>query len=249
MVEVSVSILNVKDDKAIQTLYNLETSGISYFHIDVMDGKFVKNDTTNKMLEFSEYLNQISNLPLDVHLMVEDVESYIKSFAIFDPNIITFHLETAKNKEEVFKWIKLLKENNIRVGISIKPDTKVEEIYEYLPFVHLVLIMTVEPGEGGQKLLPNTIQKIKEIKKYIDENNLEVDIEADGGINIENAEIVKEAGANILVSGSAIINATDYKKVVNKLERIKGINAFFFCCMNVEKSAIICYYITELLMI
>ena len=218
MVEVSVSILNVKDDKAIQTLYNLETSGISYFHIDVMDGKFVKNDTTNKMLEFSEYLNQISNLPLDVHLMVEDVESYIKSFAIFDPNIITFHLETAKNKEEVFKWIKLLKENNIRVGISIKPDTKVEEIYEYLPFVHLVLIMTVEPGEGGQKLLPNTIQKIKEIKKYIDENNLEVDIEADGGINIENAEIVKEAGANILVSGSAIINATDYKEVVNKLK-------------------------------
>ena len=208
----------VKDDKAIQTLYNLETSGISYFHIDVMDGKFVKNDTTNKMLEFSEYLNQISNLPLDVHLMVEDVESYIKSFAIFDPNIITFHLETAKNKEEVFKWIKLLKENNIRVGISIKPDTKVEEIYEYLPFVHLVLIMTVEPGEGGQKLLPNTIQKIKEIKKYIDENNLEVDIEADGGINIENAEIVKEAGANILVSGSAIINATDYKEVVNKLK-------------------------------
>ena len=103
MVEVSVSILNVKDDKAIQTLYNLETSGISYFHIDVMDGKFVKNDTTNKMLEFSEYLNQISNLPLDVHLMVEDVESYIKSFAIFDQNIITFHLETAKNKEEVFK--------------------------------------------------------------------------------------------------------------------------------------------------
>lgn len=170
------------------------------------------------MLEFSEYLNQISNLPLDVHLMVEDVESYIKSFAIFDPNIITFHLETAKNKEEVFKWIKLLKENNIRVGISIKPDTKVEEIYEYLPFVHLVLIMTVEPGEGGQKLLPNTIQKIKEIKKYIDENNLEVDIEADGGINIENAEIVKEAGANILVSGSAIINATDYKEVVNKLK-------------------------------
>ena len=197
MVEVSVSILNVKDDKAIQTLYNLETSGISYFHIDVMDGKFVKNDTTNKMLEFSEYLNQISNLPLDVHLMVEDVESY---------------------KEDVFKWFKLLKENNIRVGISIKPDTKVEEIYEYLPFVHLVLIMTVEPGEGGQKLLPNTIQKIKEIKKYFDENNLEVDIEADGGINIEYAEIVKEAGANILVSGSAIINATDYKEVVNKLK-------------------------------
>ena len=158
MVEVSVSILNVKDDKAIQTLYNLETSGINYFHIDVMDGKFVKNDTTNKMLEFSEYLNQISNLPLDVHLMVEDVESYIKSFAIFDPNIITFHLEAGKSKKEILKWIKILNENNIRVGISIKPNTKVEEIYEYLPFVHLVLVMTVEPGEGGQKLLPITIE-------------------------------------------------------------------------------------------
>ena len=218
MVEVSVSILNVKDDKAIQTLYNLETAGVNYFHIDVMDGKFVKNDTTNKMLEFSEYLNQISNLPLDVHLMVEDVESYIKSFAIFEPNIMTFHLEAAKRKEEIFKWIKLLNENNIRVGISIKPNTKVEDIYDYLPFVHLVLVMTVEPGEGGQKLLPDTIEKIKELKKYINENNLEVDIEADGGINTENAEIVKQAGANILVSGSAIIKATDYKEVVNKLK-------------------------------
>lgn len=218
MVEVSVSILNVKDDKAIQTLYNLETAGVNYFHIDVMDGKFVKNDTTNKMLEFSEYLNQISNLPLDVHLMVEDVESYIKSFAIFEPNIMTFHLEAAKSKEEIFKWIKLLNENNIRVGISIKPNTKVEDIYDYLPFVHLVLVMTVEPGEGGQKLLPDTIEKIKELKKYINENNLEVDIEADGGINTENAEIVKQAGANILVSGSAIVKATDYKEVVNKLK-------------------------------
>ena len=219
MVEVSVSILNVKDDKAIQTLYNLETSGINYFHIDVMDGKFVKNDTTNKMLEYCEYLNQISNLPVDIHLMVEDVESYIKSFEIFEPNIITFHLEAAKNKEEILKWIKLLNAKNIRVGISIKPNTKVEEIYEYLPFVHLVLVMTVEPGEGGQKLLPDTIEKIKELKKYIDENNLEVDIEADGGINTENANIVKEAGANTLVSGSAIVNAEDYKEVVDKLKQ------------------------------
>lgn len=219
MVEVSVSILNVKDDKAIQTLYNLETSGINYFHIDVMDGKFVKNDTTNKMLEFSEYLNQISNLPLDVHLMVEDVESYIKSFAIFDPNIITFHLEAGKSREEILKWINLLNENNIRIGISIKPNTKVEEVYEYLPFVHLVLIMTVEPGEGGQKLLPDTIEKIKELKQYIDENNIEVDIEADGGINTENANMVKEAGADMLVSGSAIINAGDYKEVVDKLKQ------------------------------
>ncbi len=218
MVEVSVSILNVKNENAIQTLYNLETSGINYFHIDVMDGEFVKNNTTNKMLEYSEYLNQISNLPLDVHLMVKDVENYIKSFEIFEPNIITFHLEAAKDKEQVFKWIKMIKENNIRVGISIKPNTKIEEIYEYLPFIHLVLVMTVEPGEGGQELLPETLEKIKQLKNYIDENNLEVDIEADGGINTENAEAVKEAGVDILVSGSAIINAENYNEIVSKFK-------------------------------
>lgn len=218
MVEVSVSILNVKNENAIQTLYNLETSGINYFHIDVMDGEFVKNNTTNKMLEYSEYLNQISNLPLDVHLMVKDVENYIKSFEIFEPNIITFHLEAAKDREQVFKWIKMIKKNNIRVGISIKPNTKIEEIYEYLPFIHLVLVMTVEPGEGGQQLLLETLEKIKQLKKYIDENNLEVDIEADGGINTENAETVKEAGTNILVSGSAIINAENYNEIVSKFK-------------------------------
>lgn len=218
MVEVSVSILNVKNENAIQTLYNLETSGINYFHIDVMDGEFVKNNTTNKMLEYSEYLNQISNLPLDVHLMVKDVENYIKSFEIFEPNIITFHLEAAKDKEQVFKWIKMIKENNIRVGISIKPNTKIEEIYEFLPFIHLVLVMTVEPGEGGQELLPETLEKIKQLKNYIDENNLEVDIEADGGINTENAEAVKEAGVDILVSGSAIINAENYNEIVSKFK-------------------------------
>ena len=194
----------------------LNETDTDYIHVDVMDGIFVPGRTMpfKEMRKIYKYTSK----RLDVHLMVEDVESYIKSFAIFDPNIITFHLETAKNKEEVFKWIKLLKENNIRVGISIKPDTKVEEIYEYLPFVHLVLIMTVEPGEGGQKLLPNTIEKIKELKKYIDENNFEVDIEADGGINTENANIVREAGADMLVSGSAIINAEDYKEIIIKLK-------------------------------
>ena len=219
MVEVSASILNIKNEKAIQTLYNLETAGINYFHIDVMDGKFVKNSTADKMLEYSEYLSQIATTPLDVHLMVEDVKSYINSFLIFEPNIITFHLEAAKDKQEIMDWIKLIKDNNVKVGISIKPNTKVEEIYEYLPFIHLVLIMTVEPGEGGQKLIPETIEKIKKLKKYIDENDLEVDIEADGGINLENANEVKEAGADIIVSGSAIINSENFKETVSKLKK------------------------------
>jgi len=108
MVEVSVSILNVKKENAIQTLYNLETSGIDYFHIDVMDGRFVKNNTLNQMIEYCEYLNQITNIPLDVHLMVEDIKEGINKFAVFEPNIITFHLETAKNKKEVLDTIKLI---------------------------------------------------------------------------------------------------------------------------------------------
>ena len=219
MVEVSASILNVENKNAIQTLYNLETAGIDYFHIDVMDGKFVKNNTSNKMIEYCEYLNNISNMPLDVHLMVEDVKNYIKSFLVFDPNIITIHLEAGKDKQEIVKWINFIKQNNVKVGISIKPNTKVEELYEYLPFIHLVLIMSVEPGEGGQKLIPETIEKIQKLNKYIQENNLEVDIEADGGINTENAQLLKDAGVNIIVAGTAIINSDDYKNTVQKLKK------------------------------
>ena len=167
MVEVSASILSIQPENAIQTLYNLETAKIDYFHIDVMDGKFVKNNTTTKMTEYCEYLNSISNLPLDVHLMVEDVESYIQSFAIFEPNIVTFHLEAGKDKEQIMKWIQMIKDKNIRVGISIKPNTKIEEIYEYLSYIHLVLVMTVEPGKGGQELILETIDKIRKLHQYI----------------------------------------------------------------------------------
>lgn len=218
MVEVSASILSIQPENAIQTLYNLETAKIDYFHIDVMDGKFVKNNTTTKMIEYCEYLNSISNLPLDVHLMVEDVESYIQSFAIFEPNIVTFHLEAGKDKEQIMKWIQMIKDKNIRVGISIKPNTKIEEIYEYLSYIHLVLVMTVEPGKGGQELILETIDKIRELHQYIQKNGLEVDIEADGGINTNNASIVTEAGANMIVSGSAIVGSDNYVEVVSRLK-------------------------------
>ena len=217
MVEVSVSILNVKDDKAIQTLYNLETSGISYFHIDVMDGKFVEKDTYQKMLEYASYIKRISNLPLDIHLMVEDINTAIDDFASVEPNIITFHYEVCKNKEEVMEVIKKIKNNNCKVGISVKPETDIKEIYEFLPYVHMCLVMTVEPGKGGQTLLTDMVNKIAELKEYIQKNNLEVDIEADGGINLTTAEAVKKAGANILVSGTAILMAKDYKVIIDDL--------------------------------
>jgi len=218
MVEVSTSLLNVEKENAIATIYNLEVAKTDYFHIDVMDGKFVEKNTTEMMHEYSNNIKQISNLPLDVHLMVEDVKAYINSFIPYEPNIITFHLEACKDKEEVLSLIKYVKENNIKVGISIKPNTKVEDIIEFLPFIHLVLIMTVEPGLGGQKLIPETIEKVKEIKEYIDKNNIDIDIEVDGGINLENKELLKEAGANIIVAGSAIINSPDYKEVIKNIK-------------------------------
>ena len=218
MVEVSTSILNVKKENIIATIYNLEVAKTDYFHIDVMDGKFVKQDTTEIMHKYCNHIKQISNLPLDVHLMVKDIKPYIDSFIPYNPNIITFHLEACKDKEEIFSLINYIKENNIKVGLSIKPNTKVEEILEFLPYIHLILIMTVEPGYGGQELIPETIDKVKQIKEYIVENNIDIDIEVDGGINLENKDIVKYAGANIIVAGSSIINSKDFKETIKSIK-------------------------------
>ena len=214
MVEVSTSILSVGKEKSIKTFYDLETAKTDYFHIDVMDGEFVNNNTIEIMQEYCNQIKQISNIPLDVHLMVNDIKTFINAYIPYEPNVITFHLESCKNREEVLQLIKYIKENNIKVGISIKPNTKLEEIYEFLPFLHLVLIMTVEPGYGGQKLIPETINKVEELKKYIKLNNLDIDIEVDGGINLENVQELKKAGTDIIVAGTAIISSQDYKKTI-----------------------------------
>lgn len=219
MIEISTSILNMIKGKESETIFGLEKAKTDYFHIDVMDGKFVKNDTYNTMLNLSSYIKRISNLPMDVHLMVEDVKKGINDFLSIEPNIITFHLEACKDENKVFEYINLIKENNSKVGISVKPDTPIEKIYKYLPYVHMCLVMTVEPGKGGQTLLSEMVDKIKELKKYVEENNLEIDIEADGGINLNTCDAVKNAGANILVSGTAILMAKDYKEIINELKK------------------------------
>ena len=184
-----------------------------------MDGKFVEQDTFHKMMEYSNYIKRISNLPLDVHLMVEDVETAIEVFSADEPNLITFHIEACKNKEEVMRNINLIKEKGSRVGIAIKPSTPLNEIYEYLPYIHTCLVMTVEPGKGGQTLITDMLAKIEELKKYIDDRNIEIDIEVDGGINLKTAERVKKAGANILVAGTAILKAADYKVIIDELRQ------------------------------
>lgn len=219
MVEVSTSILSVKKGEESATFFELEAAKTDYFHIDVMDGKFVEKNTYEKMLESASYIKRISNLPLDIHLMVEDVKAAINDFVAVEPNIITFHYEACKDKQEVYDLIKYIKENNCKVGIAVKPNTKVEEIFEFLPYIHMCLIMTVEPGKGGQTLITDMVEKIEKLKEYLDNNNIEIDIEADGGINLKTAPIIKEAGANILVSGTAIVMAKDFKPIIEELKK------------------------------
>lgn len=219
MVEISTSLLNVDPENSIKTFYDLEVAQTNYFHIDVMDGKFVENDTEARMIKYSEYIKHISQIPLDIHLMVQDVRKYIDEYLVIEPNTITFQIEALKNKQEVLDIINYIKENRCKVGIAIKPETKLEEIYEYLPYLHQVLIMTVNPGKGGQELIENTILKVKKLKEYIDKNNIEIDIQVDGGINTKNVEKLKQAGANIIVAGTAIINSENYKKTIKELKK------------------------------
>ena len=219
MVEVSTSILTVEKGKEAETFFALEHARTDYFHIDVMDGKFVEKNTYDKMMEYSSYLKRISNQPLDVHLMVEDVKHAVIDFASVEPNIITFHLEACKDDTEVMEMINFIKEQHCRVGISVKPNTNIKDVYKFLPFVHMCLVMTVEPGKGGQTLLVDMVDKIRTLKQYVDEIGLDIDIEADGGINLRTCEAVKEAGANLLVSGSAILSASDYGVIIDELKK------------------------------
>lgn len=218
MVEVSTSILSVKKEDCIKTIYDLEASGTNYFHIDVMDGKFVKNNTADIMREYTEYIKQVANTPIDVHLMVEDVEAYAKTYIDMGVNSITFHIEALKNETEILKLISYIKQNNVKVGLTLKPQTPIEEIFEFLPYIHSVLIMSVEPGEGGQEFILRMVDKIKKINKFAYENGYDIDIEVDGGINEKTAKGVIEAGANILVAGSYIINSKDYKQAIKSLK-------------------------------
>ena len=218
MIEVSTSLLTIEKGKESEVIFALEKSKTDYFHIDVMDGQFVEKDTYKDMIDISSYIRRISNLPMDVHLMVEDVETGIEVFSAVEPNIITFHLEACKSKEEVMNNIRLIKEKGSKVGISIKPETPIEDVYEYLPYIHMCLVMTVEPGKGGQTLITDMLAKISTLKTHIEKNNIDIDIEVDGGINLKTAPRVKNAGANILVAGTAILMASDYKVIIDELK-------------------------------
>lgn len=219
MSDVSVSILSVDKENATHTFYNIETAGPEYFHIDVMDGKFVENDNLELMKDYATTISHISNIPLDVHLMVENVEEIANDYIDLAPDRITFHIEAMKEEERILNFIKDLKENGIKIGIAISPETDIEVLKPFLNYIHMVLVMTVVPGKGGQKIIPETIEKIKKLKQYLENNSIDIDIEADGGINGETAESVRDAGADILVSGVYIVDAENQREA---LKNIRG---------------------------
>ena len=219
MVEVAVSVLTSKNEDIIKEIYDLETAKIDYFHIDVMDGKFVENNTIDKMVKYTEYIKQISNIPIDVHLMVKDIEENVKEYLNLDVSCISFQIEATKNEKHAYELIKMIKENNTKVGIAVSPKTDIEKIYEYLPYLHKVIIMTVEPGQGGQQLIPEMVEKIAALNKFAYENGYDIDIEVDGGINGITAKNVIDAGANILVSGSYVLNMNNYNEAIRILKQ------------------------------
>lgn len=218
MIEVSASVLTVEKDEATHVFYELETAKIDYFHIDVMDGKFVEKDNFELMKDYALTISHISNVGLDIHFMVEDVEQAIDEFIMLEPKMITFHIEAVKEKSRVMQIIQELKENNIKVGIAISPETTIEEIKDYIPYVHCILVMTVVPGKGGQELIPDTLEKVKSLKEYLEKENYDIDIEVDGGINEKTAKLAKNAGANIFVAGSYIVSSENYTESVKRLK-------------------------------
>ena len=214
-IQISPSILSADFSQLSNEIKRLEEGGADMIHVDVMDGHFVPNLTIGPPV--IKALRNYTKLPFDVHLMISPVHKYIKDYANAGADIITIHPEATDNLVDSINHIRELKK---KIGISLNPNTQISIISHLLDQIDLVLIMSVFPGFGGQKFIPNVLDKIKELKKIKDKKNLNFDIEVDGGINFDNSKLVIEAGANILVSGTTIFknNKGDIKKNIDTLK-------------------------------
>ncbi len=215
-IQISPSILSADFSQLGIEIKKLEQGGADLIHVDVMDGHFVPNLTIGPPV--IKNLRKYTNLPFDVHLMISPVHKYIENYAEAGADIITIHPEATENLKESINLIKRLGK---KVGVSLNPKTEIKTLIDEIDSVDLVLVMSVNPGFGGQKFIPEVLDKIKELKKIKEENQYHYDIEVDGGINFSNSKIVLEAGANILVSGTTVFKENDGNIKAN-IEKLKS---------------------------
>ena len=215
----SASLLAADFSRLASDVKMVEDAGADLLHLDIMDGHFVNNISFGPGIVKS--LQGKTNLPFDTHLMIENPQRYIKEFAEAGSKNITFHIEAVKNPKKTAKLIKLIKKAGCSPGISLNPPTPISQIKPFLKNVDLILIMTVEPGFGGQEFISSALRKIRELRKIIDRKKLRVDLEVDGGINQETAKMAVSAGANILVVGTYLFQSENIKKRVEELKCIE----------------------------
>ena len=213
MIKIAPSILSADFARLEQEIKAVEVAGADWIHIDVMDGRFVPNITIGPVVVKS--IRKTTNLPFDVHLMIVEPEKYIDDFINAGADIITLHFEACTH---IHRAVEYIKSKGKCAGVSINPATPVEILSEILPFVDLVLIMSVNPGFGGQKYIPTSTQKIAKLKKIIENLELKPLIEVDGGVTLENVKEIKNAGANVLVAGSTVFNSDNYEETILKLK-------------------------------
>ncbi len=212
MVKIAPSILSADFSKLGEEIKDVERGGADYIHVDVMDGHFVPNITIGPLIV--EAIRPITKLPLDVHLMIENPDQYIEVFANAGADYLTVHVEACKHLHRTIHYIKSF---GVKAGVVLNPATPVQTIEHVIDDIDMVLLMTVNPGFGGQKFIEQVLPKIRQVKELVDKKGLSVEIEVDGGVNEETARKCVEAGANVLVAGSAIYNERDRKKAIEKI--------------------------------